>query len=129
MKNEYKITRDLMMSWSKNIFGTTTIVFLIFYSIIILMSVGLLVLLALIRSNNWKLWSMSLFILVFSSYRVFFLRYYFFAKKYKILSKTYGVTECRDYDSSAIRRLMIISPPVFIKTLLWTALGKNAKPK
>jgi hypothetical protein len=93
MKNEYKITRDLMMSWSKNIFGTTTIVFLIFYSIIILMSVGLLVLLALIRSNNWKLWAMSLFILVFSSYRVFFLRYYFFAKKYKILSKTYGVTE------------------------------------
>ena len=93
MKNKYKITRDLMMSWSKNIFGTATVAFLIFYCIIIVFSVCLLGLLAFTRIADLKLWLMGIFILIFASYRLFFLRYYFFAKRYKILSKTYGVTE------------------------------------
>jgi hypothetical protein len=93
MKNEYKITRDIMISWSKSIFGTATVAFSIFYCLIIFFSFGLLGLLAFIRSTNLKLWLIGLFILVFASYRLFFLRYYFFAKRYKILSKTYGVTE------------------------------------
>ena len=93
MKNEYKITRDVMMSWSKSIFGTATVAFSIFYCVIIFFSFALLGLLAFIRSTDWKLWLMGIFILIFASYRLFFLRYYFFAKRYKILSKTYGVTE------------------------------------
>ena len=93
MKNEYKITRDIMISWSKSIFGTATVAFSIFYCVIIFFSFGLLGLLAFIRSTDLKLWLIGLFILVFASYRLFFLRYYFFAKRYKILSKTYGVTE------------------------------------
>ena len=93
MKNEYKITRNLMMSWSKTIFGTATVAFSIAYCVIIFFSVCLLGLLAFIRLTDLKLWLIGLFILVFASYRLFFLRYYFFAKRYKILSKTYGVTE------------------------------------
>ncbi len=93
MKNEYKITRELMMSWSKSIVGASTIVVSIMYSIFILLSAGFLVLLALIRSNDWTLWLIWLAVLLFSAYRLFFLRYYFFAKRYKILSKTYGVSE------------------------------------
>lgn len=93
MKNEYKITRDLMMSWSKNIFGTATAIFSIIYSIFILLSACLLGLLAFIRSNNWTIWFGAIFTLFFTAYRLFFLRYYFFAKRYKILSKTYGVSE------------------------------------
>ena len=81
-----------MMSWSKSIFGTATVAFSIAYCVIIFF-VCLLGLLAFIRSTDLKLWLIGLFILVFASYRLFFLQYYFFAKKYKILSKTYGVTE------------------------------------
>ncbi len=82
-----------MLSWSKDLLGAATTVFLIFYCIGGLIALCLLVLLALVGADDWFTWFLAFFLLVFSAYRLFFLKFYFFAKRYKMLSKVYGVTE------------------------------------
>ena len=92
MKNEYKVTRELMMSWSKNVFGSATSVFWVMYVITGLIGIGLLIMLSIFGGDRLS-WVLACFVLLFSAYRLFFLCYYFFAKRYKMLSKTYGVKE------------------------------------
>ena len=94
MKNEYKITKELVMSWAKeyHLHGTAMIVLFILYCIAGLCGLNLLVLLA-IFGGDWLQWFLAIWILILSVYKLFFSRFVSWSNRYKTMAKTYGVTE------------------------------------
>ena len=94
MKNEYKITKKEMMSWAKeyHLQGTSNIILFILWCILGVCGLIMILLLSLIGGDliNWYLAILFLFLSVF---KLFFSRFVVCSNRYKLLSKTYGVTE------------------------------------
>lgn len=94
MKNEYKITRELMMSWAKeyHLQGAANIVLFLIWCTVGVIGLGMLILLIAVGGDlvNWYLSILFLFLSVF---KLFFSRFVAISNRYKLLSKTYGVTE------------------------------------
>ena len=94
MKNEYMITRALMRSWAKeyHLHGTANIISFILLCILELISVTFLIL-SIVYALNW------LYIYIFALgsllafYKLFVARFVIVANRYKLFSKTYGVSE------------------------------------
>lgn len=94
MKNEIKITKKLMMSWAKKpIFISPASVFR--FALVCfcgLLSV-LLLFVTVFLNLDWIYCYLSALLVVYYVYRIFILRFAIASKRYKILSKTYGVSE------------------------------------
>ena len=94
MKNEYKITKKLMMSWAKeyHLHGTANIILFALWCIIGLIGLGLIIIFSVI-GGDWRDWYISVLFLFASIFRLFFLRFVILSKRYKLYSTTYGVNE------------------------------------
>ncbi len=94
MKNEYKITKELMMSWAKeyHLFGAANIILFVLWCIVGLIGLGMLILLISI-GGEWVHWYLSILFLALSVFKLVFSRFFAVSNRYKLLSKTYGVSE------------------------------------
>ena len=94
MKNEYKVTKDLFMSWAKenNFHSAANIVLFVLWCIVGLIGLGLIVLYSFIGADFID-WYLSVLFLLLSVFKLFFSRFVSWSNRYKLLSKTYGVSE------------------------------------
>ena len=93
MKNEYKVTRDLMMNWAKDylIIGKTNVFLFVLWCVVGLIGIFLL---------SWHImyggtitsWYITALIVFVSVFKLFFSRFFVMSNRYKLLSKTYGVS-------------------------------------
>lgn len=94
MKNEYKITKDLIRSWAKeyNLHGAANIFLFVLWC-----AVGIIGLLGLVfsisMSLDWMIIYLYALILVIAVFKLFIQRFIVWPKRYKLYSTTYGVTE------------------------------------
>ena len=94
MKNEYKITKDLMKSWAKenHLHGAANIILFSLWCILGILGTALLIFSITMYRDWFTIYMSALFVFV-SVFKLFFARFVFWAKKYKIYCTTYGVTE------------------------------------
>ena len=94
MKNEYKITKKEMMSWAKeyHLHGAANIILFALWCIVGVIGLGLITLYFFI-GGDWIDWYLSVLFLFLSIFKLFFSRFVVCAKRYKLYSTTYGVTE------------------------------------
>lgn len=93
MKNEYKVTKKLFLSWAKevNMYGVNKVLY-IGWSILTLGSIGLLILCATQNANALN-WYSSILLLAVCVFKLFFSRPLSALKRYKMVSKQIGVPE------------------------------------
>ena len=82
------------MSWAKeyHLHGAKTIILFIIYCLAGLCGLTLLALLA-IADGHWTRWFLAVWLTVLCVYRLFFARFVSWSNSYKMMAKTYGVTE------------------------------------
>ena len=94
MKNEYKITKDLIKSWAKeyHIHGVANI-----FLFILLCVVGIIGISGLIFSialhADWMVVYLYALMLIIAVFKLFIQRFIVWSKRYKLYSATYGVAE------------------------------------
>ena len=95
MKNEYKITKQLMMSWAKeyHLQGARSIFNFVLWCILGACGLIILILNIVFEGEDWVDWYLAVLFLIASVFQLFFSRFVFWSNRYKLLSKTYGVTE------------------------------------
>ena len=94
MKNEHKITKELMMSWTKEyfLFRARDIILAILWSIVGLC--GFIPLMALVLVGGDLIdWILSIVLIILAAYKLFIGRFVYISKRYKMFAKTYGVDE------------------------------------
>ncbi|MBR5119496.1 MAG: YcxB family protein [Clostridia bacterium] len=94
MKNEHKITKMLMMSWAREfcLVRASDIILAILWSIVGFC--GLILLLTnTIVGGDMLDWLLAFLFLFLSAYKLFFGRFVYISKRYKMFAKTYGVDE------------------------------------
>ena len=91
MKNEYKITKELMVSWGKEIYlnGAFNIIMLFMWGFIALGGLYS-VINRIIFGGDFLDWYISIFLLAIGIFKLFIQRYIIWANRYKVMSKTYG---------------------------------------
>ena len=94
MKNEYKITKDLIRSWAKeyNLHGAVNIFLFVFWCVLGVVGLSELIL-SIVFHLDWILITLSALILLVVVYKLFIQRFLFWSHRYKLFSTTYGVTE------------------------------------
>ena len=94
MKNEYKITKKLMMSWAKeyHLQGVANIILFVLWCVVGIIGFGLIILFSVI-GGEWINWYLSILFLFLSVFKLFFSRFVVWSKRYKLYSTTYGVNE------------------------------------
>ena len=94
MKNEYKITKDLIKSWAKeyHLHGTANIFLFILWSVVgVIGFFGLIFSVAM--SLDWKIIYLYALMLIIAIFKLFIQHFIVWSKRYKLYSTTYGVTE------------------------------------
>jgi len=94
IKNEYKITRELIKRWAKeDRFGNSTnILIFVLYTFVGIIGVTMLCLLVAFGGDAFN-WYFAFFFVLFSVFRLTFVPYHAWTSRYKMMSKTYGVSE------------------------------------
>lgn len=94
MKNEYKITKELMMSWAREYFfrGPIDIILFVLWIIVGAFGVGSLVVLAII-GGHWLECYISILFILLSVFKLFISRFIVMSNRYKMHARTYGVSE------------------------------------
>ena len=94
MKNEYKITKDLIRSWAKeyNLHGAVNIFLFVFWCVLGVVGLSELIL-SIVFHLDWILITLSALILLIAVYKLFIQRFLFWSHRYKLFSTTYDVTE------------------------------------
>ena len=94
MKNEYKVTKDLIHSWAKeyHLHGTSNIILFVFWCIVGVIGIaGMIFSIAL--HMDWIVIYLYALMLIIAVFKLFIQRFIIWSKRYKLYSKTYGVTE------------------------------------
>lgn len=94
MKNEYKITKELMKSWAKeyHLHGTAKKVSFIIMCYVAISGVGG-VIVSIVRQLSWPNKLLFTMLFVFALYELLISRFVVMNKRYKTYSTTYGVSE------------------------------------
>ncbi len=94
MRNEYKITKKLMMSFAKefHLQGAANIILFVLWCLVAVIGLTMVILLSAF-GGDFIHWYLSVLFLVFSAYKLLFSRFVVCSNRYKLYSKTYGVTE------------------------------------
>ena len=94
MKNEYKITKQLVMSWAKeyHLSGVADIIAFVSLCILALCGLTLLTVNAAFGAD-WLHWFLSILFLTLAVYKLGFQRLVIWANRYKLSARTYGVSE------------------------------------
>lgn len=94
MKNEYKITKDLIRSWAReyHLHGAANIVLFVFWCVAGV--IGILgTIFSIARHADWTVVYLNALIVVIAVFKLFVQRFLAWSKRYKVFSTTYGVTE------------------------------------
>ena len=93
MKNEYKVTKQLFMSWAKEMptYGINMVFYVVWW-IMTLGSVGMLMLCAYADGSVLQ-WYTGILLLAICVFKLFFSRRLGAAKRYQFITKNIGVTE------------------------------------
>ena len=94
MKNEYKITKELLRSWAKeyHIHGAANIFLFILWCVVGIIGIsGVIFSIAL--HTDWIVVYLYALMLVIAVFKLFIQRFIIWSKRYKLYSITYGVTE------------------------------------
>lgn len=94
MKNEYKITKDLIKSWAKeyHIYGAANITLFILWCVAGIIGIAGLYFSIMLRTGLLIIYIYA-FILVMAVFKLFIQRFIVWSSRYKLYSTTYGVTE------------------------------------
>lgn len=94
MKNEYKITKDLMRSWAKeyHIHGAANIFLFILWCVVGVIGVSGMIF-SIVLHADWMVVYLYALMFVIAVFKLFIQRFIVWSKKYKIYSTAYGVTE------------------------------------
>ena len=94
MKNEYKVTKKLIMSWAKelHLFGAASVILFILWIVAGLIGMANFVI-AIVWRSAWLNIYLGAVLLVFSLYKLFVARFFIWAERYKLYASVYGVTE------------------------------------
>ena len=94
MKNQYKITKDLMKTWAKeyHLHGAANVILFILWCIFGISCVVGLILSVLLRKGWVDIYIFALFTFV-AFFKLFLARFFVWSKRYKLYSTTYGVSE------------------------------------
>ena len=94
MKNEYKVTKKLVMSWAKELqlFGAASVILFVLWIIAGVIGLANLVI-AIVLKGAWLNIYLGVLLLVFSIYKLFVARFFIWNERYKLYSNVYGVTE------------------------------------
>ncbi len=93
MKNEYKVTKELIQSWAKeyHLRGVKNVIaFIVWIALGLLCIIGLAA--SIIAQITWSMIYFALMILIVI-YKLAFSRFAVWNKRYKILCRSYGVAE------------------------------------
>jgi len=94
MKNEYKITKDLIKSWAKeyHIYGAANVFLFVLWCVVGVVGIlGMIVFIML--QADWGVICIYALMLVIAIFKLFIHRFIVWSKRYKLYSTTYGVTE------------------------------------
>ena len=82
------------MSWAKeyHLQGTSNIILFLLWCVVGVSALAMIILLSLL-GGDWLDWYLAILFLALSVFKLFFSRFLVYANRYKLLSKTYGVTE------------------------------------
>ena len=94
MKNEYKITKDLMRSWAKedHIHGAANIFLFILWCVVGVIGVSGMIF-SIVLHTDWMVVYLYALMFVIAVFKLFIQRFIVWLKRYKLYSTTYGVTE------------------------------------
>jgi len=94
IKNEYKITRELMRKWAReDRFGNpANILIFSLYVFVGVIGIAMLCLLFIFGGDALN-WFFAFFFVLFPVFRLTFVPYQAWTSRYKMMSKTYGVAE------------------------------------
>ena len=94
MKNEYKITKDLIKSWAKeyHIHGAANIILFILWCVAGIIGISGMII-SIMLHMDWVVICLYAWMLVIAVFKLFIQRFIIWSKRYKLFSTTYGVTE------------------------------------
>ena len=94
MKNEYKITKDLIKSWAKeyNLHGAANIFLFVIWCVVGVIGISGLIF-SILLHIDWLVVYLYALILVIAVFKLFIQRFIVWPKRYQLFSTTYGVTE------------------------------------
>ena len=94
MKNEYRITKDLINSWAReyHLHGAANIFFFIFWCVAGIFGISGMIF-SIVLHTDWITFYLYALMLVISVFKLFIQRFIVWSKRYKLYSTTYGVTE------------------------------------
>lgn len=94
MKNEYKITKDLMKSWAKeyHLYGKANKILFVGWCVLGVIGIAGLILSIALQSNWVNIYFYAIFTFI-AFFKLFISRFVVWSKRYKIYSTTYGVSE------------------------------------
>ncbi|MBQ9796439.1 MAG: hypothetical protein IJW50_01840 [Clostridia bacterium] len=94
MKNQYKITKDLIKTWAKeyHLHGAANIILFIIWCVLgVIGSAGLIFSIAL--QSDWLVIYIYALFTVVAFFKLFLSRFFVWSKRYQLYSTTYGVSE------------------------------------
>ncbi len=94
MKNEYKITKDLIKSWAKeyHLHGAANIFLFILWCVVGIVGISG-VIFSILLHTNWTVVYLYALMFVIAVFKLFIQRFIIWSKRYKLYSTTYGVIE------------------------------------
>ena len=94
MKNQYKITKDLMKTWAKeyHLHGAANVILFIMWCVLGVMGIVALIV-SITLHSEWIVIYIFSFITISAVFKLFLARFFVWSQRYKLLSTTYGVSE------------------------------------
>ncbi len=94
MKNEYKVTKKLMLSWGKEycLFGAANVALFVLWGLAGL--IGMVnVVIGIVLAGAWKNLCLGIILLLLALFKLFASRYIAWFERYKMYANIYGVSE------------------------------------
>lgn len=94
MKNQYKITKDLMKTWAKeyHLHGAANVILFIMWCVLGIIGIAGLIFSITLHSEWMVIYIYTLFTIL-AFFKLFLARFFVWSKRYKLYSTTYGVSE------------------------------------
>ena len=94
MKNEYKITKDLIKSWAKeyHLHGTANIFLFFLWCVVGIVGISGMIF-SIVLHTDWMVVYLYALMLIIAVFKIFIQRFIVWSKRYKLYSATYGVAE------------------------------------
>ena len=92
MKNQYKITKDLMKTWAKeyHLHGAANVILFIIWCVLGIIGIAGLIFSITLHSVAIYIYAL---LTIIAFFKLFLARFFAWSKRYKLYSNTYGVSE------------------------------------